>query len=60
MLCEELERLEGQLDDVITALENPALSAEQKKALEEAYAKLSYTISDHQTFGHNGGPCFEE
>jgi len=60
MLCEELERLEGQLDEIITALETPGLSAQQRKALEDAYAKLSRAISGHQTFGHDGGPCFEE
>lgn len=60
MLCEELERLEGQLDEIITALEAPGLSERQRKGLENAYAKLSHTISDHQTFGHDGGPCFEE
>ena len=60
MLCEELERLEGQLDEIITALETPGLGAQQRKTLEDAYAKLSHTISDHQTFGHDGGPCFEE
>jgi len=60
MLCEELERLEGQLDEIITALETPGLSAQQRKALEDTYAKLSHTISDHQTFGHYGGPCYEE
>jgi len=60
MLCEELERLEGRLDEIITALENPGLSAQQRKALEDAYAQLSHTISDHQTFGHDGRPCFEE
>jgi hypothetical protein len=60
MLCGELERLEGQLDEIITLLETPGLSAQQTKALEDAYAKLSHTIHDHQTFGHDGGPCFEE
>jgi len=60
MLCEELEQLEGRLDEIITALEAPGLSLQQRKVLEEAYAKLSHTISDHQTFGHDGGPCFEE
>ena len=60
MLCEELERLEGQLDEIITALENPGLTAQQKKALEEAYTQLSHTITDHERSGHEGGPCFEE
>ena len=60
MLCEELERLEGRLDDIITALEALGLTAQQRKELEEAYAKLSHVISDHQTSGHDGGPCCEE
>jgi hypothetical protein len=60
MLCEELERLEGRLDDIVTALETLGLSAQQRKALEEAYAQLSHTISDHRQSGHDGGPCFEE
>ena len=60
MLCEELERLEGELDDIITALETLGLSPQQKKALEDAYAQLSHVIGDHQKSGHDGGPCFEE
>lgn len=60
MLCGELEQLEGQLDEIITLLETPGLNAQQRMALEDAYAKLSHTIRDHQTFGHDGGPCFEE
>jgi len=60
MICAELEELEGKLDEIITALENPALSDEQKKQLESAYARLSHLIRDHQSGGHAGGPCFEE
>ena len=60
MLCEELERLESKLDEIINALENPRLTEQQRKALEDAYARMSHTISDHQKLGHDGGPCFEE
>lgn len=60
MLCEELERLEGEFDEIVTALEAPTLTDDQKKALEDLYANLSHTIRDHQKFGHKGGPCFEE
>jgi hypothetical protein len=60
MLCEELELLEGQFDEIVTALEDPTLTDDQRKALEKAYAELSHTIKDHQTAGHKGGPCFEE
>ena len=60
MLCEELEVLEGQFDEILTALEDPTLTDDQRKALERAYAELSHTIKQHQTAGHKGGPCFEE
>ena len=60
MLCAELERLEAQLNDVLDALENPGLTGQQREALEEAYAQMSHTITDHQKSGHDGGPCFEE
>ncbi len=60
MLCAELERLQAQLTDIIVELENPDLTDEQKKSLEECYAQMSHMISDHQTFGHKGAPCFEE
>jgi len=60
MLCAELERLEGQFDDILTALENPDLTEQEKRSLQEAYARLSHTIQDHQKAGHAGGPCFEE
>jgi hypothetical protein len=60
MLCEELETLEGKFDEIVTALEDPALTDEQRKALEKAYAELSHTIKEHQTAGHKGGACFEE
>lgn len=60
MLCEELEKLEGEFDEIVTALENPDLSDDQRKILEEQYARLSFIIKGHQTSGHGGGPCFEE
>ena len=60
MLCEELELLEGQFDEIVTALEDPTLTDDQRRALEKAYAELSHIIKDHQKAGHKGGPCFEE
>jgi hypothetical protein len=60
MLCAELERLEAQFDDILTALENPSLTEEEKRSLQQAYSRLSHTIHDHQQSGHNGNPCFEE
>ncbi len=60
MICAELEKLEGQLDDIITELEKPYLTPQERKTLEEAYARLSRTITSHQKSGHEGGPCYEE
>ena len=60
MLCEELERLEGEFDEIVTKLEDPNLTDEQRDALEKAYHRLSHNIRDHQSIGHDGGPCFEE
>ena len=60
MLCEELEKLEGEFDEIVTALEDPTLTDEQRAHFERAYARLTHTIKDHQTIGHKGGPCFEE
>ena len=60
MLCAELERMEAQFDDILTALENPSLTEQERRSLQEAYARLSRTIKDHQKSGHDGGPCFEE
>jgi hypothetical protein len=60
MLCAELEELEAQFDDVITALENPNLTEKERQALLKTRDELSRSIKDHQTFGHKGGPCFEE
>lgn len=60
MLCAELEELEAQYDHIVSALENPKLTAEERLVLQRARDQLSRTIKDHQTFGHKGGPCFEE
>ena len=60
MICAELEELEGQLDEIITALENPQVRDEEKKALEKEYSRLSHLIAEHQSGGHSGRPCFEE
>jgi hypothetical protein len=60
MLCAELEHLEAEFDDIVTALENPNLTAQEKHSLQEAYSRLSHTIQEHQKHGHAGGPCFEE
>ncbi len=60
MLCAELEKLEGQLDDIITELEQPGLSEWQREELEALYKRLSRQIRDHRTLGHDGAPCYEE
>jgi hypothetical protein len=60
MLCAELEQMEGQIDDILTALENPRLTEQEREALERSYAELSHAIKEHQKFGHHGAPCFEE
>ena len=60
MLCAELERMEAQFDDILTALENPGLTELERRSLQEAYYRLSHTITDHQKSGHDGAPCFEE
>jgi hypothetical protein len=60
MLCAELEKLEAEFDDILSALENPNLTEQEKQDLRDAYARMSRTISDHQRSGHDGHPCFEE
>jgi hypothetical protein len=60
MLCAELEELEAEFDDILTALENPRLTEQERRSLQAAYSRLSCTIKDHQKYGHEGGPCFEE
>jgi hypothetical protein len=60
MLCAELERMEAQFDDILTALENPNLTEQERRSLQDAYSRLSRSIKDHQRSGHEGQPCFEE
>ncbi len=60
MLCEELEKLEAEFDDILTALENPNLTEQEKEDLREAYNRMSRVISSHRQIGHGGGPCYEE
>ncbi len=60
MLCEELEQLEGEFSEIVSALEDPNLSKEDRAMLERKYSELSHLIKDHQMGGHRGGPCFEE
>jgi hypothetical protein len=60
MLCAELEKLEAQLDDIITELEQPGLADWQREELESVYTRLSRQIRDHRTIGHDGSPCYEE
>ncbi len=60
MICAELEELEGQLDEIITALESPVLSEEKRRRLESEYHRISHLIDEHQSGGHAGSPCFEE
>jgi len=60
MLCAELEHLEAEFDDIVTALENPDLTERERQSLQDAYSRLSRIIQDHQKRGHGGGPCFEE
>ena len=60
MICAELEDLEAQLDELITALENPELNDEDRRRFEEDYAHIAHLIHDHQVAGHSGKPCFEE
>jgi len=60
MLCAEFEELEAQFDDIITALEDPKLTELERQGLLKTRDELSRSITDHQMFGHKGGPCFEE
>jgi len=59
MICAELERLEAQFDDILTALEDEHLTEQQKQELRAAYERMSHAIKEHQEHGHAGGPCFE-
>ncbi len=60
MLCAELEQLEAQLDDLITALEDPNLQPPRRAALEREYTELVHLMDAHRASGHRGSPCFEE
>lgn len=60
MLCVELEKLEAELDDIITELEKPYLTPKERNELEKTYAQVARTIDEHHKAGHKGGPCFEE
>ncbi len=60
MLCAELELLEAQLDDLITALEQPDLTPVERQRLEREYHELAQLMDEHRASGHNGSGCFEE
>ncbi len=60
MICAELERLEARFDDLLTALEDPDLTAEERQALQQQYDEMMRTIRVHQASGHDGNQCFEE
>lgn len=60
MLCEELECLEGELDELEIALEDPNLTDEMRASLESSYAQMCHKIKEHQSSGHKGAPCYEE
>ena len=60
MLCAELESLESEFDDIVTALEDLSLPEQRRKDLEETYVRIAREIRNHQAGGHDGGPCFEQ
>ncbi len=60
MICAELEDLQSQLTDIITALESSELTPEERRRLEQVYSSVSQAISSHQASGHQGGPCHED
>ncbi len=60
MICAELEFLEAQLDELITALERNDLQEDEKRKLEGEYTGVAHLIKDHQLAGHSGKPCYEE
>ena len=60
MICAELEDLEAQLDELITALEKPDLGEDDRHKLENEYHRLAQVIHQHQVAGHSGKPCYEE
>lgn len=59
MLCAELEHLEAEFDDVVSALEDLSLPEWRRKELQEAYVRIAREIRNHQAGGHDGRPCFE-
>ncbi|HTR24704.1 MAG TPA: hypothetical protein VMI10_12030 [Terriglobales bacterium] len=60
MLCAELERLEADFDDIITALEDPDLKEDARRLLQQSYSRLSGLIQEHHKSGHAGRPCYED
>ncbi len=60
MLCAELERLEAEFDDIVTALEDQYLTEEERRFLQGDYSRLSSVIQEHHKSGHKGQPCFED
>ncbi len=60
MLCAELEHLEAEFDDVVTALEDLSLPEWRRKELQETYVRIAREIRNHQAGGHDGRPCFEQ
>jgi|GEM_PF-1022299 hypothetical protein len=60
MLCAELEQMESEFDHILAELEKPNLTEQERQTLEGAKSRLTRAIKDHETSGHNGGPCFEE
>ncbi len=60
MLCGELETLEAEFDNIVSALEDPNLTEDGRVQLQQAYDRMLQKIEQHRRFGHSGAPCFEE
>lgn len=60
MLCAELEEMESEFDQILAELERLNLTEQERQALEDAKSRLTRAIKNHETSGHDGGPCFEE
>ena len=60
MLCAELELMESKFEHILAELEKPGLTEQERQALKGAKSRLTHAIKDHETSGHDGGPCFEE
>lgn len=60
MLCAELERLEAEFDDIVSALEDRSLPEQRREELKETYVRIARQIRTHQAGGHQGRPCFEQ